>query len=921
MSDLSLLPADEAQTPRALALAGAGALLLSADGEVETITSRLALAALSQRPVLVCHTRMTASRLGVELLYALDILELIAFVRPARFCVPTPKGVALALDLPVPEDAESEALLLWQAQQQLLNELSDFNREQTLRAATIALQMQAGGWRWAKLVQDALGRPPVEQDTLRALASWEKLPDWQEIAPPPAQPTGIEAVEARRYLAELLTRAEHHEPRPQQSDYTSAVSAAFSLNGDVVLAEAGTGVGKTLGYLAPALLWAEQAQAPVWLSTYTRNLQRQIEQETKRIFPDEQERQRKVVIRKGRENYICLLNFDEAIRTSFATPQHLVALGLMARWIEATQDGDIKGGDLPGWLPDLVGRARTLMLADRRGECLHGACAHYQKCFIERAARKSRTAEIVIANHALVMSAAASGGIDEAHPPERFVFDEGHHIFHAADSAFGCDLTAQSGYELRRWILGGEGRSKGRVRGLFRRAEPLLANQDDAVLLDAIKQHATCLPADGWPGRLDNNEPKGPFEKFLRGVQQLVFTRDDDAASPYSLECPASDLPADLLEQVRGLRSAFLQLYKAVQSLMQRLSKRLENESELDGDTRRRIEALLKTLRYYVSDQLMGWQNMCEALLASTATPDPLTPTNDSRQDTIDWLAIERIDGRMLDVGMLRRYLDPTKPFITAMQQQAKGMVLTSATLTDPGLETEAGWQAAEAECGTIHLEKAALRASVPSPFDYARQTRVLVVTDVNQKDDTAVANAYQQLFIAAQGGALGLFTAIERLKRVRASIMGALARARLPLYSQHTDGLDPHTLIDIFRAEGNACLLGTDAVRDGVDVPGRALRLIVFDKVPWPRTDLLLKARKAALGGTAYVERITRYKLRQAFGRLIRRADDHGVFILLSPLPSRLASAFPGVTVERVTLAQALEITHSFLQRDQIST
>jgi ATP-dependent DNA helicase DinG len=142
------------------------------------------------------------------------------------------------------------------------------------------------------------------------------------------------------------------------------------------------------------------------------------------------------------------------------------------------------------------------------------------------------------------------------------------------------------------------------------------------------------------------------------------------------------------------------------------------------------------------------------------------------------------------------------------------------------------------------------------------------------------------------------------------------LAAAGLPLYAQHVDGLDPHTLIDIFRAETDACLLGTDAVRDGVDVPGDALRLIVFDRVPWPRTDILFKARKAAMGGAAYAERLTRQKLRQAFGRLIRRADDRGVFVLLSPLPSRLASAFPDVVPERVTLAEAVAITKDFLPK-----
>jgi ATP-dependent DNA helicase DinG len=123
--------------------------------------------------------------------------------------------------------------------------------------------------------------------------------------------------------------------------------------------------------------------------------------------------------------------------------------------------------------------------------------------------------------------------------------------------------------------------------------------------------------------------------------------------------------------------------------------------------------------------------------------------------------------------------------------------------------------------------------------------------------------------------------------------------------------------LIDIFRGEEDACLLGTDAVRDGVDVPGRALRLMVFDRVPWPRPDILHKARKEAFGGAEFEDQLTRLKLKQAFGRLIRRADDRGVFVLLDKaMPSRLLGAFPeGVAVQRIGLKQAIALTAEFLQ------
>jgi ATP-dependent DNA helicase DinG len=203
----------------------------------------------------------------------------------------------------------------------------------------------------------------------------------------------------------------------------------------------------------------------------------------------------------------------------------------------------------------------------------------------------------------------------------------------------------------------------------------------------------------------------------------------------------------------------------------------------------------------------------------------------------------------------------------------------------------------------------------VPSPFDYPANTRVFIVTDVRKDDLAQVSAAYRSLFLASGGGALGLFTAISRLRAVHGNIAQALDDAGLTLLAQHVDGMGTASLIDIFRAEEDACLLGTDAVRDGVDVPGRSLRLIVFDRVPWPRPDILHRARKARFGGKIYDDSLTRLKLKQAFGRLVRRADDRGIFVLLDPMmPSRLLGAFPpGVDVARVGIKTAIDETKAF--------
>jgi ATP-dependent DNA helicase DinG len=127
----------------------------------------------------------------------------------------------------------------------------------------------------------------------------------------------------------------------------------------------------------------------------------------------------------------------------------------------------------PGLLADLFGRSRTLELADRRGECVYSACPHYRKCFIEKSQRRARRAQIVIANHA--RGAGAGRARRERDQPTRFVFDEGHHLFQAADSAFSAHLTGQEMGEMRRWILGPEGSGGRRRRGLERRLEDLIS--------------------------------------------------------------------------------------------------------------------------------------------------------------------------------------------------------------------------------------------------------------------------------------------------------------------------------------------------------------------------------------------------------------------------------------------------------------
>jgi len=866
----------------------------SADGATRQIGRGEAVRIAADTPAILLNAPLIGQRLGHPELSGLDLLELFAFVRPAMFAVPTPKGLAAALGLDAPADDAAVAPFLRIAANTLLAML-DADWPEREGAWTSAQSLFRLRWTWAPAVTARLAKPERAERWL-----FSKLPEWSETAPRPAPRTvTIAASDVADRLARLTGAGA--ERRDGQRAFADAATAAFAPRmirdtPNMILAEAGTGIGKTLGYLAPASLWAEQADGAVWVSTFTKALQRQLRHETERLYPDPDEHRRRVVTRKGRENYLCLLNLEDALQGGFAGRAAILAQ-LVARWAAYSADGDMVGGDLPGWLPTLFRRNGSTALTDRRGECIYAGCPHYRKCFIERAARDSAQASVVIANHALVMVNAARGR-ETATRPTRYVFDEGHHLFDAADSMFAAALTGAEAIEIRRWITGPEGTARGRRRGLAARLSDVASYDEEGgrAITDAIDA-ARALPSEGWLARLAEGDPFGPVEALLAAVRGLTYARaakDGDAG--YGLETELAEPDATLVEAAGPAGAALDALVRPLVTLGRRLEAVLAEAPDwMDAPARARIEGAIASLGWR-TETVGAWL----ALIARIGGPaDP---------DFVDWLAVDRAKGREWDVGLHRHWLDPSRPFADIVLKPAHGALVTSATLKAGG-----DWDVAESRTGAAHLLQPPAHFEAASPFDYAAHAQVLIVTDVKRGDLAGLANAYARLIVAADGGTLGLFTAIRRLRGVHARIADRLAREGLPLHAQHVDPIDTGTLVDIFRDDPRASLLGTDALRDGVDVPGHSLRLVVMEGVPWPKPTVLHAARRLAgagnLDGSAYDDRIVRARLAQAFGRLIRRADDRGAFVMLSAaMPSRLLAAFPpGTPVRRVTLDEAV--------------
>jgi len=939
--------------PPALAVPPGAGAICDASG-ARAIRRGAAEEAFTTAPVMVAHASLTARRLGLappgRSKDILDVLELYAFVRPARFCAPSPSGLALALGMSEPKGAEAQAEALSKAAAALLRELADPAYPLREDAYTLSETLTRAGWGWGWHVSGALQHHPLRNRQHRGsgLDVWSRLAEWEDEAPRgEAGSAAVDSESARIRLAKLLEASGLDETRPAQSDYAAEAAFAFSPRNEegrprVLLAEAGTGTGKTLGYLAPASLWAERNQGAAWVSTYTRALQRQIDRESQALWPDPAVRKVKTVVRKGRENYLCLLNLQDMIQAAQLGNGDLIGMALTARWAMHSRDGDMTGGDFPGWLSGLFAvpaahQAGAGNLVDRRGECVHAACPHYRLCFVEKTIRASRKADLVVANHALVMTQAAFDGARSARglkqdgetaALKRIVFDEGHHLFDAADSAFSACLSGQEAAELRRWIRGPEGRGR-RGRGLEQRLGDLCADNEAAskALQDAIRA-AAAFPGEGVSGRLappsGEVNPIGPIEQFLMAALEQIRARTSETASSgnneFGTECAVRPATEPLLDSARGAARAIAALEAPLLSLSRHLEDILDDQSvELDGSARARIEGALRGLDRRARMTLPGWRSMLAALedggADAAGEPDP---------DFVDWLSIETAYGRIHDVALRRHWIDPTVPLEAAVILPAHGVLVTSATLSDPMAAAAGGdlFDMARMRTGSSRLIEPPRTLKVESPFDYAANSRVIVVNDVAKDDPRQTAAAMRELFLAANGGAVGLFTAIRRLKSVYERLGPELAKAGIPLYAQHVDPLEVGALVDIFRAEQDSCLLGTDAVRDGVDVPGRSLRLLVFDRVPWPRPDLLHKARREKFGGSAasgrgYDDSLARARIAQAFGRLIRRADDKGVFVMLdAATPTRLfASLPPGAEVIRMGLVEAIELTKGFLE------
>src|SRR6478672_7015772 len=313
-----------------------GIWLAQPGGEVRGLGRGEAIARAAETPTIMLNAPLVGQRLGYPELSGLDLLELFAFIYPARFAVPTVAGLSRSLALEPPRGESEAAAALKQIAERMLALLAEADWREREGAWTSNITLHRLGWGWAPLIGARLERPERAERML-----FSRLKQWEEAgARPPPRTVLVDPADARAKLDLLTGRAEAREGQRAMAEAVTRVFAPKPAKGspNVLLAEAGTGIGKTLAYLAPASLWAEQAGGTVWVSTFTKALQRQLDAEGPKLFADPQERARRLVVRKGRENYLCLLNLEDALQGAFAGRAAILAQ-LVGRWAAYTKDG------------------------------------------------------------------------------------------------------------------------------------------------------------------------------------------------------------------------------------------------------------------------------------------------------------------------------------------------------------------------------------------------------------------------------------------------------------------------------------------------------------------------------------------------------------------------------------------------------
>ena len=638
-------------------------------------------------------------------------------------------------------------------------------------------------------------------------------------------------------LAKAMGQA--FERRTEQETIAANVAEALD-DQHFLLVEAGTGVGKSMAYLAPSAIWARANGERVVISTYTRNLQEQLYYKDVPLLRAAIGPFRAALL-KGRSNYLCWRKWREAA----AYPELFLSAGersealILAPWAEQTRTGDISehGGFNPGRAPGLWAK-----LCAEATSCQGGRCPSVRKCFLVRARKAAQESELVIVNHSLLFTDLVS---QNRILPEyqRLVFDEAHNLEQVA--------TDYLGYSMNRW------EAHSFLQGLYSRRPAeggLLATLNGWVRRTARRGAATAT----WQrsilaaGELVLESGKGADRLFLGKWGETGRRQEKKRYAA------GDTFQRELFERAEQLVEQLLALADRLQQLREWLL-------ELESGGYQEQEAL--------ADQL-GLNSMQARNLANT-----LAKLIQADERGFIFWAEFRDQGLQLVAGPLQVGTIIAKEFYPNL----KTLVYTSATLA-----ADRKFDYFRQRSGLALLEPDRVQeVSLASPFDFTRQAELLILkylpSPKSDDFDRALVKSLEEILRAHRTGGLVLFTSFDLLNKCYRHLRGA----GLEVLAQGIDG-NPAQLMETSLKSRTAVILGTSSFWEGVDLPGQSLELLVITKLPFSvPTDPLVEARSQAIereGGSAFQQYLLPeavIRLRQGFGRLIRSKTDRGQVVI----------------------------------------
>ena len=690
------------------------------------------------------------------------------------------------------------------------------------------------------------------------------------VVEPPAPrnvgPLDIEALEGLIGPGGPLVEAHpRYEDRPGQRAMLRLVAGLFN-EGGVGIVEAGTGTGKSLAYLMPAAAWALQNGERTVISTNTINLQEQLDGKdlplVRSLLGDDVD----WALVKGRGNYVSIRRARLAAETAplLFEDDRADELDSLLEWINGTEDGSL--GDL-AFVPsdDVWDEVRS-----DPDICLRTRCPHFQACFYQRSRRKAAAARLIIANHHLLftdlsvrMATRNYSGSAVLPAYRHLILDEAHNIEDAATSHMGFEVTRQGMFRLL-------ARLDRKGRGVLAAVQEALAGADGKTAATELRSRIEerVRPAV--------EESRAQLTLFLDAMEPLLAADAVGAERIGTADFPEPVERPVVRERLDGLVSAFRALEAEVRHVREILD---------------RDEVLAEGLEGRVLDLQSVERRLAGSVHALRTVLDP-EDGEDRFVRWLEWRGRPRRGRRNLVIasapielgGMLRQ----------GLFEKIDTVVLASATLATRGsfgfLRSRIGLSPDDLAQSESMQE--ITEAIIPSPFDFEHHTILGVPTDLPDVNspggalEEATARIVAEMADITDGGMFVLFTSYRALRRV-AELLRAGGGLPWPLFVQGEDGRA--RLLESFVASGSGILLGTSSFWEGVDVPGRPLRGLVIQRLPFRvPTEPVTAARVEAIekrGGNAFWDfalPLAALRLKQGFGRLVRSHDDRGSVVIL---------------------------------------